>query len=51
MNRWIVLLLCLASAPAWAFGCSHGKQPNTFCKPCKDLIITTLAYENVTVVG
>ena len=51
MRTFIALLLWLATAPAWAYGCSHGKQPNTYCKPCKDLIVTTIAHENTTIVG
>jgi hypothetical protein len=41
----------LATAPAGAFDCSHGKQPNTFCKACKDLLITAIAHRNTTVAG
>lgn len=46
--RWLLaILISMATVPAWAYGCSHGKQPNTFCKACKDLTITTIAHKNV----
>lgn len=51
MRHLAALLLLLVTAPVWAWGCSHGKQPNTFCKACKDLIVTTIAHKNTTVVG